>query len=270
MSNIYLFGDTHGELEIDKVFSQVSSFANDDFIIVCGDFGVLWDYKVQNRFFSKKEKKIIKKIEQLPCELLFVDGNHENFDRINTLPRVQRFGGEVGEYIKDKCYHLRRGNIYEIAGKNVLTFGGALSIDKAERLHYEAYTRKRVWWAGEAITALQLERGLENIAKFGGNIDIVVTHTCPASFLRCLAEKIDIEYKLQDENAHHLERILEALIAKQKNEALEWFFGHWHEDFDFSDDFGSKQKIRINAHLLYNEAFDFNAKQRKALNYARL
>lgn len=41
MNNIYIFGDTHGTHEIDKIF-LVDEYEKDDFIIVCGDFGVLW------------------------------------------------------------------------------------------------------------------------------------------------------------------------------------------------------------------------------------
>lgn len=40
MSNIYFFGDTHADLDIDKVFFL--KYKADDYIIICGDFGVIW------------------------------------------------------------------------------------------------------------------------------------------------------------------------------------------------------------------------------------
>lgn len=52
MDNIYIFGDTHGTHEIDKIF-LVDEYEKDDFIIVCGDFGVLWDYKAQGQYLDK-------------------------------------------------------------------------------------------------------------------------------------------------------------------------------------------------------------------------
>lgn len=38
---IYFFGDTHAGIDIDKIFF-VKDYTKEDFIIVCGDFGVLW------------------------------------------------------------------------------------------------------------------------------------------------------------------------------------------------------------------------------------
>ena len=48
--NIYIFGDTHGQNEIHKIF-LVDEYEKDDFIIVCGDFGLLWKDKI-----SKEEQ----------------------------------------------------------------------------------------------------------------------------------------------------------------------------------------------------------------------
>ncbi len=39
---IYIFGDTHGLEDIEKIFLPLESYTKDDFIMVCGDFGVLW------------------------------------------------------------------------------------------------------------------------------------------------------------------------------------------------------------------------------------
>ena len=261
--NLYFFGDTHGTLEIQKVFNVAFDFKAEDYVIVCGDFGVLWDYKAQGQYLDKKEKRIYKQIEKLPCTLLFVDGNHENFDRLNTLPVVQKFGAEVGEYVKDKCYHLRRGEIYNIAGKNALVCGGALSIDKEYRLFNESYTRKRSWWAGEDIKEWQIQKGCENIAKFNGNIDLVITHTCPQSFFSPMRNFIDIEHKIHDENSAKLEKLLNALI--EKKQSPQWFFGHWHADFDFEF---KRDESTIKAHCLYDEMFDLNAHTRELLNHA--
>lgn len=133
--NLYFFGDTHGELEIQKVFNVAFDFKAEDYAIVCGDFGVLWKDEI-----SPAESRIMNEISKLPCTLLFVDGNHENFNRLKKLKSVQKFGGVTGEYIKDKCYHLRRGEIYTLAGKNTFVMGGALSIDKRFR------TPNVSWW----------------------------------------------------------------------------------------------------------------------------
>lgn len=224
MPNIYFFGDTHNNIDIDKIF--LPTYNADDFIIVCGDFGVLWDYKFNNIHYSKGEKRLIKRIESLPCTLLFVDGNHENFHRLAQLKSVERFGADCGEYLTDKCYHLKRGRIYNIAGYNIFTMGGALSVDKAYRVPNKS------WWRGEAITDEQMELGISNITNFSDKIDIAVTHTCPYSFLGELGRRIQIEHKMHDENPLRLERLYGTMIDNNKVPKW-WFFGHWHSDVSF-------------------------------------
>ena len=238
MPNIYFFGDTHNNIDIDKIF--LPQYSTDDFIIVCGDFGVLWDYKYNNIHFSKKEKRLIKRIETLPCTLLFVDGNHENFHRLAQLKSVQKFGADCGEYLENKCYHLKRGRIYNIAGQNIFTMGGALSIDKEYR------KENKSWWKGEAITDEQVEFAIQNITEFSDKIDIVITHTCPHIFLRELRRFISIEHKIHDENSFQLERIYANLLNHNKLPKW-WFFGHWHCDVSF-------EVGDISAYCLYNHS----------------
>ncbi len=250
MNNIYIFGDTHGTHEIDKIF-LVDEYEKDDFIIVCGDFGVLWKDEI-----SPAESRIMNEISKLPCTLLFVDGNHENFNRLKKLKSVQKFGGVAGEYIKDKCYHLRRGEIYTLAGKNTFVMGGALSIDKRFR------TPNVSWWADEAISDDELMRGVSNLKAFEKDIDLVITHTCPQSFLNFVARFISISHKQQDANPQKLQTLLEVLLDKMvgskgsgfarlvdtlkgQDKCVEWFFGHWHADFDFELPY-------IKAHCVYD------------------
>ena len=258
--NIYIFGDTHGQNEIHKIF-LVDEYEKDDFIIVCGDFGLLWKDKI-----SKEEQKVIDELVKLPCTLLFCDGNHENFNRLKKLKSVAKFGGTAGEYIKDKAYHLRRGEIYDIAGRNTFVMGGALSIDKRFR------TPNFSWWADEAISDEDLTRGVDKIREFKGDIDLIITHTCPYSFLKCVARFIDIAHKTQDTNTQKLETLLQALLDKKistrnsffartistfQGKNMEWFFGHWHADFDF-------ELPHINAHCVYDIVHRISADKRVA------
>ncbi len=241
---IYIFGDTHGVAEIEKIFLPHSHYKKGDFIIICGDFGVLWNDKI-----DAQESTLIRALQTLPCTILFIDGNHENFNRLAKLPKRERFGGIVGEYIKDKCYHLRRGEIYRIAGKNIFTMGGAKSVDCAYR------KRNVSWWAGENITAPQVKCALRNLAHFKDKIDIVITHTCPSSFLPHIDKHLALDFRVEDSNSVWLEVLLQKIALNQSGR-IEWFFGHWHSDCDFSVEIPSpcdSQILQINAHLLYNE-----------------
>ena len=70
---IYITGDIHGD------FSRFRSPAlkklrKNDALIVCGDFGFIWDG-------SEKEQKILKKIGKLPYNVLFVEGSKSEAKR---------------------------------------------------------------------------------------------------------------------------------------------------------------------------------------------
>ena len=52
---------------------------------------------------------------------------------LDQLPRERKFGGTVGVG-GENIFWLRRGEIYEIAARRFLCFGGALSVDKAHRI----------------------------------------------------------------------------------------------------------------------------------------
>lgn len=73
---------------------------------------MIWSDEVDSN-----ESILMKELKKLPCEILFIDGNHENFNRLAKLKNIKRFGGNVGEYIKNKRFHLKRCEIYNIAGK---------------------------------------------------------------------------------------------------------------------------------------------------------
>ena len=56
-------------------FKAQKQMTRDDFVIVCGDFGGIWKDDERERYW-------LNWLAQKPFTLLFVDGNHENFDRL--------------------------------------------------------------------------------------------------------------------------------------------------------------------------------------------
>ena len=124
---IYITGDTHGEF--DKRFSirnhpGFKSLTKNDYVIICGNFGGIWDFSVE----SKNEKHWLDWFEERPFTLLFIDGNHENYDRLYGYPVKEWQGGKVHE-IRPHVLHLMRGQVFELEGKKIFTFGGASSHD---------------------------------------------------------------------------------------------------------------------------------------------
>lgn len=60
-------------------FPEQKNMTKSDYVIICGDFGGVWAG-------SKKERQTLDWLEDLPFTVLFVSGNHENFDLLKKLP----------------------------------------------------------------------------------------------------------------------------------------------------------------------------------------
>mgnify|MGYP002530722255 CR=1 FL=1 len=88
---IYVTGDCHADFTRfnTKIFPEQYEMTKDDYVIICGDFGGVW-----NRFEENKhEKHWMDWLEDRPFTTLFCEGNHENFDLLNTLPEKEWNGG---------------------------------------------------------------------------------------------------------------------------------------------------------------------------------
>lgn len=117
---IYVTGDMHGvAARFDD--PRLRQLKADDTLIVCGDFGFLWNG-------SKEEMKALKKLSRKKYTICFVDGTHENFDMLSKLKVMQWKGGKVRK-IAHNIIHLMRGQVYSIDGQKVFTMGGGESPD---------------------------------------------------------------------------------------------------------------------------------------------
>ena len=120
---IFITGDTHADFERFKkdVFYEQAELSKNDYVIICGDFGGVWDGSPRERYW----------LDWLEAKLfttLFVSGNHENYDLLSEFPVQKWHGGRV-QFIRPSIVHLMRGQIYEIEGKRFFTMGGASSHD---------------------------------------------------------------------------------------------------------------------------------------------
>lgn len=110
---IFVTGDIHGEPERFSTtrFPRQNELDKEDYMIICGDFGLVWEGKievqgnnvvVENRE-SDREKWWLDWLEALPFTVLFVDGNHENFDRLKQYQIEEWMGGNEVDYIISHC-----------------------------------------------------------------------------------------------------------------------------------------------------------------------
>lgn len=210
---LYVTGDTHGDLDFQKIldWTEATKLNKDkDYLIILGDFGYVWENKRDNY-----EKEKLDFISCLPFTTLFIDGNHENHSRLNAM-RVVNFMGGKAHKVYDSIYHLMRGQVYEIAGKRIFTFGGASSIDKHLR------TDGVSWWKEEEFNYREANTAYDNLNKINWEVDYVLTHSAPLSIRDKLFEGNNL-YKPSS-----TERMLEAILRNIKFKR--WYFGHYHID----------------------------------------
>ena len=124
---IFITGDTHGLNDTQKLEKNrtLASLTNTDYLLITGDFGGLWDG-------DWHDENVLKFYSDQLYTTIFADGNHENFDLLNSLPVEQWNGGKIHR-ITDKVIHLMRGQVFDIEDRSIFTFGGGASIDKAYR-----------------------------------------------------------------------------------------------------------------------------------------
>lgn len=225
MNRVFVTGDTHGSQQgdLDKLtsrrFPEGKELTKDDFVIVAGDFGFLW-----SPVASDSEKNKYKWFEEKPWTTLFIDGNHENFNRLDALPDVEMFDGVVGK-VNDSIYHLRRGYVYEIAGRSIFTFGGGYSIDKNGRLPDVE------WWEREMPSKSEYDRGLKSLAEYKNKVDYIITHSCSNNMFLELSDEYNMFYKIEgEEQLRDFLDIIELLVERKH-----WYYGHFHEDHKFEN-----------------------------------
>ena len=215
---IFVTGDTHGDIDFSKLekFGRFNAdLTKDDYVIIAGDCGVLWSEETKNAYINM--------YSSLPFTVLFVDGNHENFDMLNAYDVEMWQGGKVHK-IADDIIHLMRGQVFEIDGKTIFTFGGARSTDKSRRTEHES------WWAEEMPNYDELDEGILNLKPYNNKVDYVITHACdektlyyPPFITYGYAYTISLDNRI-------LSNFEDILTYKH------WYFGHYHIDRAIMED----------------------------------
>ena len=121
---IYVTGDTHGDISWFKN-SKLKKLGEKDTLIVCGDFGFLWNG-------SEQEKKNLETLKSKKYTICFVDGAHENFDMLNAYTPYRWKGGNAHK-IADNIFHLMRGEVFTLENKTFFVIGGGESEDRDMR-----------------------------------------------------------------------------------------------------------------------------------------
>ena len=236
---VFVTGDTHGDwinrLNVDS-FPEQKEMTKDDYVIICGDFGI-WDN-------SKREKYNLSWLDDKPFTTLFVSGNHENYDILDSLEISEWHGGLVN-FVRKSVIHLMRGQVFNIEDKTFFTFGGASSHDisagilepddpnfkeKKKQLDKDPFALYRInhvsWWERELPSENEMEMGLNNLKKENNKVDYIITHSPSTSELYLMGGKGLYQ---SDILTNYLEDV------KANTEYKRHFFGHMHWDKAIND-----------------------------------
>ena len=200
---ICITGDMHGELERfnDK---RIKSLKKGDVLIVCGDFGFLWDG-------SKKERAILRTIGRKRFYTLFVEGCHENYDMLERTPEREFCGGVVN-VISGNLMHLKRGHVFNLQGYKFFAFGGGQTKD------IDIRRESKTWYEAELPSTEEIKQAALNLKANGSEIDYIITHEPPASMKEFLG--------FETRQISHMHTFFDAV--KNDCKFKMWFFGKAH------------------------------------------
>lgn len=232
---VYVTGDCHADFRkfSTKAFPEQKEMTRDDIVIVCGDFGIWHDTEEERYWFKWLSKKNF--------TLVFVDGNHENFDRLygDEFPVVDFHGGKAHK-IRDNIYHLIRGYVFEFDGKKFFAFGGArshdiqdgiLDVENFETDHEFYETVKQwyaqgkwfrinhvSWWQQELPTQDELIFGLQTLIRNHNKVDYIISHCCPQEVASMLG------FREADALTSWFNMVAHTVQFDR------WYFGHYHDN----------------------------------------
>ena len=229
---IYVTGDTHGNFRRfqPEYFPEQTNMTKGDTVIITGDFGGVW-------FGDSRDDETLDWLENLPFTLVFVCGNHENYDALERYPVAEWHGGKIHR-IRPHVLHLMRGQIFELEGYCFFTMGGAKSHDIEDgvlepgspdferrliMLQRKPGAKYRVnhisWWAQELPSDEEYAEARRNLEQRNWQVDYIITHCAPTSIVR------------RESRHNEADRLTDFLQEIQdKTDYRYWLFGHYHDN----------------------------------------
>lgn len=201
---IFITGDKHGQIEYFLHNPSLRKIKKGDLLIVCGDFGFLWDS-------SDQEYKKLKWLSKRRFNIAFVDGCYDNMKIIEKYP-ISSWKGGNARIISKNIIYLIKGEVYKTQDKKFLAFGGGFNPDVSDF--------NNNWWPNKQENIEAIDAVIKNIEKENGEFDFIVSHEAPASLTPCLENGFS--------NVNSINLILEEI--RTHCSFKKWFFGKYHLD----------------------------------------
>ena len=204
---VFVTGDLHGNFERfkPKYFPEQARMTKQDIMICAGDFGGVW-------FGDSRDDETLDWLERLPFTLVFVCGNHENYDALARYPVAEWHGGKVHR-VRPHVLHLMRGQVFELESYRFFTMGGAKSHDTNHRIDHIS------WWRQELPSDEEYSEALQNLERYNWQVDYIITHCAPTSIA------------LMGSRHNEADRLTDFLQeVRERAKYYYWLFGHYHDN----------------------------------------
>ena len=220
-SGLAVLGDTHGN------WASLANFCDNytNFCIVhVGDAGIGFNHPLKEGHLLRK---VNRKLHETNNEVIVIRGNHD-------CPK--RF---IGKWIEEEILFADDYHILEFKEKKIQLVGGAISIDRSERVVNLS------WWANEEVKFKP-----ERIEK----VDILITHAAPTNAGLQKADCNDMVRHYHGIEASQGGDLFGELESEQKiiqqisdlSECKEHYFGHMHHSHYYTDPSNGRKYVCLN------------------------
>ncbi|MFC7752285.1 metallophosphoesterase [Tsukamurella soli] len=216
---VALAGDWHANLSYGREVIRHARQRNADVLIHLGDFG----FDFTDEFLDGLEAEL----NEDEMILGFVEGNHENYDRLLERPVAD----DGLRYLRERIVHLPRGFRWRWGITYCLAVGGAYSLDRVLR------KPGKTWWPQEILREDQVDA----IAA-AGPADAMFCHDCPAGVAIPELTHDRIGFPPEDiEGADHCRDTLRRLVDQVRPARL--WHGHYHRRYQSVLDAGAYRTV---------------------------
>lgn len=222
-NSLFICGDIHDEYKR-LLYELKRKGIHDATILLAGDCGIGFE---KTGYYVQLYQKLSRTLQNINCQLLLIRGNHDD---------PAYFQGKLIDFPLMKT--LPDYSVIRFKNRNILCIGGAVSVDRSERLHAMRLAVKKgraepkYYWKNEMPEFDEIQLG----ELKAGNIliDTVVTHTAPSfctPFVKTGIENWLLKDKELEADIMHEREVMDTIhnyLSTEGHPVKNWFYGHFH------------------------------------------